>query len=61
MRGRVLVGVVVLLIAAVYFFLAPAFMISSGNETILWGNILLGAVLVVVGVVLLFTGLRHKK
>ena len=61
MNRRVVVGVVLLLVAVVYFYFAPAFMISDGTETILWVNIVPGIVLALLGIVLLATGLKGKK
>jgi hypothetical protein len=61
MNGRVVVGVVLLLVAVVYFVFAPALMISDGTEVVLWANILPGIVLAVLGIALLATGLRGKK
>ena len=61
MDRRVVVGVVLLLVAVVYFYFAPAFMISDGTMTILWLSILPGIVLALVGVVVLTWGLMHKK
>ena len=60
-RRVVVVGVVLLLVAVVYFYFAEAFRISDGVETILWVNIVPGIVLALVGVVLLATGLMRKK
>lgn len=61
MNGRVVIGVVLLLVAVVYFIIAPAFMISDGTEVILWANIVPGIVLAVLGIILLATGMRGKK
>ena len=61
MNRKVVVGDVLLLVAVVYFYFAPASMISDGTEVILWGNILVGIVLALLGIVLLATGLRRKK
>ena len=58
---RVIVGVVLLLAAAVYFFFAPAFMISDGTKAILWGNIVPGLVLAILGVAALATGLSKRS
>ena len=61
MDRKVVVGVVLLLVAVVYVYFAPAFMISDGTQTILWLNILPGIVLALLGIVLVATGLRSKK
>jgi len=61
MNGRVVVGVVLLLVAVVYFIIAPAFRISDGTEVVLWTNIVPGIVLAILGIALLATGLRGKK
>lgn len=61
MNARVIVGVVLLLVALVYFVFASAFRISDGTEVFLWANILPGIVLGVLGIALLATGLRVKK
>jgi hypothetical protein len=61
MNGRAVVGVVVLLVALVYFVFAPAFMISDGTKVFLWANLLPGIVLGVLGITLLATGLRSRK
>ncbi len=50
-----------LLAALVYFYFAPAFVISDRTETVLWVNILPGIILAVLGIALLATGLRSKK
>lgn len=55
------VGVVLLIVAVVYFLLAPAFMTSDGRAVVLWGNILPGIVLAVLGIALLVMSLRGKK
>ena len=55
------IGIILLVLAAVYFYLAPAFRISDGAEEVLWVNIVPGIVLVVLGIVLLVMGLRDKK
>lgn len=61
MNRRVVVGVVLMVVAVVYFVFAPALMISDGTKVILWANILPGIVLAVLGIALLATGLRRKK
>ncbi len=61
MNRRVVVGVVLLLVAAVYFYFAPAFVVSDGTEVVLWANIVPGIVLAVLGIASLATGLRDKK
>jgi len=61
MNRRIVVGVVLLIVAAVYFLIAPAFMVSDGTGVVLWVNIILGIVLAVLGIALLATGLRGKK
>jgi len=61
MNRKVVVGVVLLLVAAVYFYFAPALMISNGTQVVLWVNILPGIVLALLGIVFLTTGLRSKK
>lgn len=61
MNGRVVVGVALLLVAVVYFIIAPAFRISDGTEVVLWANIVPGIVLAVLGIALLAAGLRGKK
>ena len=61
MNRRVVVGVVLLLVALVYFYFAPAFRISDGTEVVLWVNIVPGIVLVVLGIALLAMGLRSKE
>ena len=55
------IGIILLVLAAVYFYFAPAFMISDGTMTILWLSILPGIVLALLGIVLVATGLRSKK
>ena len=60
-RRRVVVGVVLLLVAVVYFYFAPAFRISDGTEEVLWVNIVPGIVLAVLGIALLVMGLRGRK
>jgi len=59
--NRKVVGVVLLLVAVVYFYFAPAFVISDGTQAILWVNILPGIVLAFLGDVYLATGLRSRK
>ena len=59
--NRKVVGVVLLLVAVVYFYFAPAFVISDGTQAILWVNILPGIVLAFLGVVFLARGLRSRK
>ena len=61
MNRRVIVGVIVLLVAVVYFYFAPAFTISDGTQTILWSSIAPGVVLAALGLILVATGLRGKK
>lgn len=61
MNGRVVVGVVLLVVGLVIFVFAPALMISDGTEVVLWANILPGIVMVALGIALLATGLRSKK
>ena len=59
MNTRVVVGVILLVIAAVIFYLEPATSVTStGTQVIYWENILPGAVLAVLGIVLLATGRR---
>ncbi len=55
------VGIILLILAAVYFFFAPAYRITNGTEEVLWANILPGIALAVVGIVLLAAGFRGKK
>jgi hypothetical protein len=59
--GRVVAGVGLLLVSVVYFYFAPAFMVSDGTEVVLWVNIVPGIVLAVLGITLLAMGLRGKK
>jgi len=61
MKGRIVVGVVLLVVGLVDFVFAPALMISNGTEVILWANILPGIVLVALGIAVLATGLKNKK
>lgn len=61
MNGRVVFGVVLLLVALVYFYFAPAFMVTDGMQVVLWANIVPGIVLAVLGIALLATGMRGKK
>ena len=61
MNRKVFAGVVLLLVALVYFYFAPAFTISDGTQTILWLSIVPGIVLALLGIVLLATGLRSRK
>jgi hypothetical protein len=59
MNTRVVVGVILLVIAGVIFYLEPATsMTSTGIQVIYWENIVPGAVLAVLGIVLLATGRR---
>ena len=60
-RRRVAVGVLLLNVAAVYFYFAPALVISAGMEVFLWVNIVPGIVLAVLGIALLAKGLKRKK
>ncbi len=60
-RRRVVVGIVLLLVAVVYFYFAPAFRISDGTQEILWINIIPGIVLAVLAIALLAMELRSKK
>jgi putative Mn2+ efflux pump MntP len=55
------IGIVLLVLAVVYFYLAPAFRISDGTEVVLWANIIPGIVLALLGIVLVVMGLRGKK
>lgn len=55
------IGIILLVLAAVYFYLAPAFRISDGTEVVLWANIIPGIVLAVLGIVLLVIGLRSSS
>lgn len=61
MNGRVVFGVVLLLVALVCFYFAPAFMVTDGTQVVLWANIVPGIVLAVLGIALLATGMRGKK
>ena len=61
MNTRVVVGVILLVIAGAIFWLWPALVISDGTETILWGNIVPGIVLALLGIILLATGLKGRK
>ena len=58
-RRVVAIGILLLLVAVVYSYFVPAFMISDGTMTILWLSILPGIVLVLVSVVVLAWGLMH--
>ncbi len=55
------IGIILLVLAAVYFYLAPAFRISDGTEVVLWANIIPGIVLAVLGIVVLVIGLRSSS
>ena len=61
MNGRVIVGVVLMVVGLVIFVFAPALVISDGREVVLWANILPGIVLVALGIALLATRPRSKK
>ena len=61
MNGRVIVGVVLIVVGLVIFVFAPALVISDGRELVLWANILPGIVLVALGIALLATRPRSKK
>ena len=61
MNTRVVVGVILLVIAGAILYLWPALVISDGTQTILWGNIVPGIVLAILGIVLLAWGLMRKK
>jgi len=61
MNGRVIVGVVLIVVGLVIFVFAPALVISDGREVVLWANILPGIVLVALGIALLATRPRSKK
>jgi hypothetical protein len=55
------IGIVLLVLAVVYSYLAPAFRISDGTKVVLWANIMPGIVLALLGIVLVVMGLRGKK
>ena len=61
MNGRVIVGVVLMVVGLVIFVFAPALVISDGREVVLWANIFPGIVLVALGIALLATRPRSKK
>jgi len=56
------VGIILLIIAAVYFYIVPFRSVTStGTEIIYWANIVPGTILAILGIVLLATGLRRKS
>jgi len=56
------VGIILLIIAAVYFYIVPFRSVSSaGTEIIYWANIVPGIIVAILGIVLLATGLRSKS
>jgi len=62
MNTRMAVGIILLIIAAVYFYIVPFRSVSStGTEIIYWANIVPGIILAVSGIILLAAGLRSKK
>lgn len=62
MNVRRVVGVLLVVIAAVWFFFAPALSVSStGTQVIYWENITVGLILAVLGIVLLATGRMSKS
>ena len=62
MNIRMVVGIILLIIAAVYFYIVPFRSVSStGTEIIYWANIVPGIILAVSGIILLAAGLRSKK
>jgi len=61
MNRIIVFGVVLLIVALVYFLITPAFTISDGTMVVLWANIIPGIILAVLGIALLSTGLRGKK
>jgi len=61
MNTRMVVGIILLIIAAVYFYFVPFRSVSSaGTEIIYWANIVPGMILAILGIVLLATGRRSK-
>ena len=62
MNTRMVFGIILLIIAAVYFYIVPFRSVSStGTEIIYWANIVPGIILAILGIALLATGLRSKK
>ena len=62
MNTRTAVGMILLIIAAVYFYFVPFRSVSStGTEIIYWANIVPGMILAILGIALLAAGLRSKK
>jgi len=56
------VGIILLIIAAVYFIIVPFRSVSStGTEIIYWANIVPGIILAILGIILLATGRRSKS
>jgi len=62
MNTRMVVGIILLIIAAVYFYIVPFRSVSStGTEIIYWANIVPGTILAILGIILLVTGRRRKS
>jgi len=62
MNTRMAVGMILLIIAAVYFYFVPFRSVSStGTEIIYWANGVPGMILAILGIALLAAGLRSKK
>jgi len=64
MNRKVVVGVVLLLVAIVYFYFAPPvydFEFNAVPSLVIWVVLLPGIVLALLGIVMLATGLRSKK
>jgi len=62
MNARTVVGMILLILAAVYFYFVPFRSVSStGIEIIYWANGVPGMILAILGIALLAAGLRSKK